>query len=78
MAIQARSTTSNPRYTVYPFRPSNDGAYNAPLPLITCENEHDATAQAETFDDADIVVCYEDRKELFARRTNGVWQRIRA
>lgn len=67
---------TTPRFTVYPFKPSNDGAYIAPLPLITCENEQDATAQAEMFEDADIVVCYEEKRELYACRLNGIWQNL--
>jgi hypothetical protein len=62
-----------PSYTLYPFQPSKDGAYNAPLPLITCTTHADAVAQAETFTECDIVVCYEGKQELIARRVNNAW-----
>lgn len=64
---------TTPRFTVYPYQPSTDGAYNAPLPLITCDDEQDATEQAEMFTDADIVVQYEDKQVLVARRVNSAW-----
>lgn len=62
-----------PSYTVYPFQPSNDGAYTAPLPPITCHDLAAAMTQAETFTDADIVVCYPEGKQLVARRVNNAW-----
>lgn len=73
MACEKHSFISHPSYTLYPFQPSKDGAYNAPLPLITCTDIHDATAQAETFVECDIVVCYEGKQELIARRVNNAW-----
>jgi hypothetical protein len=65
--------TNPPSYTVYPYQPSNEGAYNAPLPLITCIYLSDAKAYAERFQDADIVVCLNGQNELIAQRRNNAW-----
>lgn len=73
LSKSAQNPNQPPSYTVYPFQPSNDGAYTAPLPLITCHELDDAITQAETFTDADIVVCYPEGMRLVARRVNNAW-----
>lgn len=62
-----------PSYAVYPYQTSSDGAYKAPLPLIACDDLEDATARAEMFEDADIVVCLNGQSTLVARRINNAW-----
>jgi len=64
---------TRPRFTIYPYQPTNDGAYHAPLPLVTCNELQDAHDYAERFSDADIVVSFEDKQVLIERRKNNAW-----